>query len=156
MSSHMKALEQEILSWPSVSVQPHQFVAREFRFNQAEIGHVHLWGMLDIPFPRSIRDALLEAGLAEQHHWVPDSGWTSFRIRGAADTAHALWLMRLSWLRYALKTVPDPADFLKAEAGRLHLSPEIESLLAKFAPAKKYDTQVANTARKPRIPAVSA
>ncbi|MGH9605397.1 MAG: luciferase family protein [Terracidiphilus sp.] len=137
MGSHMKAIENEILSWPSVSVRPHQFVAREFRFNRAEIGHLHLWGMLDIPFPRAVRDVLVEAGLAEEHHRVPDSGWTSFRIGGAGDAEHVLWLMRLSWLRYAMKTAADPAGLLKDETERLRLNPRMASLLGRFAPAGK-------------------
>lgn len=132
MSSFAKTFEQEILSWPSVSVHPHQFAARQFRFNRAEIGHLHLWGVLDLPFTRPLRDALIAAGLAGQHHFLPDSGWTTFRIRGAQDLDRALWLMRLSWLRYALKTVPEPADFLRAECGRLHLTPEVASLLERF------------------------
>ena len=36
-------------------------------------------------FPRSIRDALLAEGLAEEHHWVPNSGWITFRVRSEDD-----------------------------------------------------------------------
>ena len=31
-----------------------------FRFGDAEVGHMHTGGVVDIPFPRSIRDAVLE------------------------------------------------------------------------------------------------
>jgi hypothetical protein len=55
----------------------------EFRFRSAEIGHVHEGGIVDIPFPRSVRDALLDERLAEEHYWVPNSGWVTYRVRSA-------------------------------------------------------------------------
>jgi hypothetical protein len=66
---------------------------------------VHLGSSVDIPFPRPVRDALLAEGLAEEHCWVPNSGWINFHVRSEDDFKHAMWLMRLSYLRYALKTV---------------------------------------------------
>lgn len=137
MAFFTRALQQEVLSWPSVSMRPHQFAAKEFRFNgKAEIGHLHLWGTLDIPFPRTIHDALLEANQAEQHRWVPESGWVTFHIRTDADVEHGVWLMRLSYVRYALKTVADPDEFLKRESDELRLSSKLASLLAAFMPSK--------------------
>jgi hypothetical protein len=88
--------------WESISIHPHRFGGREFRFGSAEVGHVHTGGIVDIPFPCAVRDALLADGLAEEHHWVPNSGWITFRLRGEKDFGHALWLLRLSYLRYAL------------------------------------------------------
>jgi|SRR5215467_6031896 len=144
--SEMKFLteiEREILSWPEVSAHSHRFGGREFRFRAAEIGHVHTGGNVDIPFPRSVRDALLAAGHAEKHHWVPNSGWISFRVRGENDLIHALWLMRLSYLRYLLKTAAEPAALLERESEQLHLSPRFKSLLEAFLPksAKQASTQ---------------
>lgn len=79
--NHFEELEQEVLSWPNVSVRPHRFGGREFRFGSVEIGHIHPGVVVDIPFPRGVRDALLADGLAEEHHWVPNSGWITSRIR---------------------------------------------------------------------------
>lgn len=137
INSHLKQLEQEILSWPQVTRRPHQFLAHEFRFNDAEIGHLHAWGTLDIPYPRALRDALLEEQLAEQHRFVPDSGWTTFQIHGVDDLPHARWLMRISWLRYALKFAPEPHEFLRTESQQLNLSARFVSLLEPFIPARK-------------------
>jgi hypothetical protein len=103
MQDHLKKLEDEVLTWPHVSVHSHRFRGREFLFDEAEVGHVHTGGIVDIPFPRAVRDALLASGLAEEHHWVPNSGWITFNLRKEDDLKHALWLMRLSYLRYALK-----------------------------------------------------
>lgn len=119
---------QNVSSWPGVSIHPHRFGGREFRFANGEIGHVHAGGILDVPFPRAIRDALVEEALAEQHQWVPNSGWVTYRIRSEADLPHALWLMRLSYLRYVLKRAADPHKLLEDEFQQLQLSPPLRSL----------------------------
>src|SRR6266403_1165855 len=108
MMNFLKTLEAEVSAWPNISVHPHRFGGREFRFGNAEVGHVHTGGIVDIPFPRSVRDALLAEGLAEEHKWVPNSGWITFRIRNEQDFDHARWLMRLSYFRSALKSATDP------------------------------------------------
>jgi hypothetical protein len=127
-----KLLEQRVCSWPEVSVHSHRFGGREFRFRSAEIGHVHPGGIVDIPFPRSVRDALLDERLAEEHHWVPNSGWVTFRVQSQDEFEHALWLLRLSYLRYALKAAPNPRDLFERESDRLHLSARFKSLLEVF------------------------
>jgi Family of unknown function (DUF5519) len=134
MMWHLKKLEEEVSAWPQVSVHLHRFGGKEFRFGRAEIGHVHVGGVVDIPFPRSIRDALLAEGLAEEHRWVPNSGWTTFRMRSEEDLQHALWLMRLSYVRYAVKTASDPRGLLEQESGQLQLSPKFRSLLEPLVP----------------------
>ena len=131
---HLKKMEEEISGWPRISVHPHRFGGREFRFGSAEVGHVHTGGIVDIPFPRSVRDALLAEGLAEEHRWVPNSGWITFRISSERDLKHAVWLMRLSYLRYGLKTATDPRRLLENETEELHLSPQFKSLLEHFVP----------------------
>jgi hypothetical protein len=133
MVNFLKKVEEELSVLPEASVHPHRFGGREFRFGNAEVGHIHTGGIVDIPFPRSIRDALLAEGLAEEHHWVPDSGWITFRVRSDDDVKHALWLMQLSYLRYALKTASDPRGLLEQESKELHLSPRFRSLLVPFA-----------------------
>ena len=133
----MKALEQveqRVSRWAGVSVHAHRFGGREFRLRNAEVGHIHSNGVLDIPFPRSIHDALLDEGLAEKHHWVPNSGWITYRVRSENGLEHAVWLMRLSYLRYALKAAAKPRDFFEQESEQLQLSPRFKSLLESFIP----------------------
>jgi hypothetical protein len=130
----LEKLAQEVSSWPQVSVHPHRFGGREFRIGSAEIGHVHTGGVVDIPFPRSVRDALLIAGLAQEHRWVPNSGWITFQIRSETDFKHAVWLMQLSYLRYALKTASDPRRVLDEYSEELQLSPQFKSLFEPFVP----------------------
>ena len=131
---HLKRFEEEVSAWGNISVHPHRFGGREFRFGSAEVGHVHLGGLVDIPFPRSVRDALLAEGLAEEHRWVPNSGWTTFQVRTEADFHHAVWLLRLSYLRYALKTAAAPRELLEQQSDELRLGPRFRSLLEPFLP----------------------
>ena len=140
-------IENRLLLWPEVSVHPHRFGAREFRFRSAEIGHVHPGGVVDIPFPRALRDALLDEGLAEEHRWVPNSGWITYRIRDGWDLQRALWLLRLSYLRYALKTAADARALLQHENEQLHLSLRFRALIEVFVPkAGNQDSAQALTA----------
>ena len=78
----------------------------------------------------------LDEGLAGEHQWVPNSGWITFRVRTEQDLQHALWLLRLSYMRYALKTDHDPRRLFEQERECLHLSPRFASLLAQFLPAE--------------------
>jgi hypothetical protein len=135
MSLGTERLREEVVSWPGISVHPHQFAAREYRFGKAEVGHVHFWGDVDIPFPRPVHDFLLGRHLAEQHRSVPDSGWTTFHMHGDNDVEHAVWLMRLSYLRYALKSANGPSELLETEAERLSLSSDLVAVLSRFIPA---------------------
>lgn len=136
MANLLTRLEETVAGWSNVSVHAHRFGGTEFRLGSAEIGHVHPGGVVDIPFPRPVRDALLEEGLAQEHRWVPNSGWTTFRVRTEQDLQHALWLMRLSYLRYALKTAPDPRALLERESASLPLTPRFRSLLDNLAAAR--------------------
>jgi hypothetical protein len=138
---NLENFEQVVRSWPDVEVHPHRFGGREFRCGSAEIGHIHRGGILDIPFPPPLHDLLLAGGLAEQHRWVPNSGWVTFRIRNEDDLRHGLWLMRLSYLRYGLKRTSDPEAVLETESAQLQLGSEFKSLLARFIPTKSRPTQ---------------
>src|SRR5437764_12915833 len=131
----LSELEHELSAWPSISNHAHRFGGREFRFGSAEVGHIHRGGIVDIPFPRSVHDILLADGLAEEHRWVPNSGWITFHIRREEDLKHALWLMRLSYLRYRLKTATDPRKLFEEESRKLRLSPQFRSFLERFLPS---------------------
>ena len=128
----LKTLEAEVSAWPNVSIHSHRFGGREFRYGSAEVGHTHTGGIVDIPFPRSVRDALLAEGLAEAHRWVPNSGWTTFQIRSEEDLSHALWLMRLSYLRYTLKSATDPQKLFEQESEQTALEFSVEGFARTF------------------------
>lgn len=72
----------------------------------------------------------------EVHHWVPNSGWITFRVRYEDGVRHALWLMRLSYLRCALKAATEPRKLFEKESGELRLTPRFQSLLEPFVRVK--------------------
>ncbi len=136
MGSLANRLEAEVARWPHVSVAPHRFAAREFRFQKAEVGHVHFWGDVDIPFTRAIRDVLIADQLVQRHRWVPDSGWVTFHMKDEAGLDRAVWLMRLSYLRYALKGEDDSHRALQWEAEQMRLGDRLTTLLRQFLPGR--------------------
>ena len=87
-----------VASWPGVETRPHDFGGREFRLGRNEFGHVHGDSLADVPFPRRVRDALVESGVTERHHVLPDTGWVSFFVREPADAETAVELLRLAYL----------------------------------------------------------
>ena len=62
-----------------------------------ELGHIHGDRLIDIPFPKPVRDELVSSGQAEPHHILPNSGWISFFLHTEADIDHAIDLMRKSF-----------------------------------------------------------
>lgn len=82
--------------WPGVTVAPHRFGGVEFLLGTREIGHLHGDRLLDIPFPKRVRDELVSGGLAQPHHVLPQSGWVSFRIETEADVEPAIALLKRS------------------------------------------------------------
>jgi hypothetical protein len=83
--------------WSGVTSGPHRFGGTEYRLGRREIGHVHGNSLVDIPFPKIIRNELVTTGRAEPHHILPDSGWVSIHLRQASDVDRAIELMRLSF-----------------------------------------------------------
>ncbi len=58
----------------------------------------HTWRQLvDIPFPKTVRNELVKGGRAEPHHILPESGWVSIYLRQASDVDRAIELLRLSF-----------------------------------------------------------
>jgi hypothetical protein len=57
-------------------------------------------------------------------------------VRDEGDLRHALWLIRLSYLRYVLKTAIEPSGMLERESEELGLSPHLRSLLKQHLPTQ--------------------
>lgn len=86
-----------VLGWPQTTARPHRFGGTEYRLGNREIGHVHGDYLVDIPFPKKVRDELVMASRAQPHHILPESGWVSFYIEDAVDVEQAVELLRLSF-----------------------------------------------------------
>jgi hypothetical protein len=90
-------IEAELRRWPGVASAPHRFGGQEYRLGRREIGHVHGDSLVDIPFPRRVRDAVLAAGMAQAHHVLPESGWVSKFLETEQDVVQAVSLLRQSY-----------------------------------------------------------
>jgi predicted DNA-binding protein (MmcQ/YjbR family) len=90
-------IETTVSGWESITVHPHRFGGREFRVGKREVGHIHGDYLVDIPFPRRIRDELVAAHQAAPHHILPESGWVSVWLREAGDVDHAVALLQRSY-----------------------------------------------------------
>ena len=92
-----EAIHSAALSWPGVTAGSHRFGGTEYLLGKRELGHVHGDYLVDIPFPKPVRNELIEGGLAEPHHVLPQSGWVSFYIKAPADIDRAIGLLRRSY-----------------------------------------------------------
>ncbi len=94
----VQTIVETVGAWDEIESHPHRFGGVEFKIGNVEIGHIHQHGMVDIPFTRTIREALVAAGAAQVHHLLHDSGWITFYLRDENDVQRALNLYQLSYL----------------------------------------------------------
>lgn len=90
-------IESTLREWPGIDAQPHRYGGTEYRFGRREIGHVHGDHLVDIPFPKDVRDAVVSDGRAEPHHILPRSGWVSIYLEQSVDVERAIELLRYSF-----------------------------------------------------------
>lgn len=87
----------EVTSWAGVTVEPHRFGGVQYAIGRREIGHIHGDHQVDIPFPKKVRDELIQAGRARPHHILPETGWITFYLLRPQDTQHAIGLLAESY-----------------------------------------------------------
>ena len=86
-----------VASWDGVTVRPHRFGGVEYAIGKREIGHIHGDHLVDIPFPKKVRDEIVAVGRAGPHHILPETGWVSFYLREEDDVEKAIDLLRESF-----------------------------------------------------------
>jgi hypothetical protein len=125
---------EEVAAWPHVTTEEHRFEGREFTLGPREVGHVHRWGIVDVPFTKRLRDQLIEEGQTGEHHVVPESGWTTHYVESEDDVDECVWLLRLSYLYHvrSLKQTPAGAEKfenvnVEEELAELDVSDEIRA-----------------------------
>jgi hypothetical protein len=92
-------LQQELLSWPGVSIHDHRFGGIEFRVHGREMGHLHGDKLADLPFPKDVGKRLIAKGKASPHHILPQSGWISYYINGIEDIPDVIELFQIQYER---------------------------------------------------------
>jgi len=86
-----------VAAWPGIQTDDLQYSGKDFLLGRREIGHVHGDTLVDIPFPKSLRDQLVAAGRAEPHRVLPKSGWVSVPLNTDHDVDQAIELLKLSY-----------------------------------------------------------
>jgi len=99
MSVHgaSKQIVETLLTWEGMEAHPHCFGGTEFRIGKREIGHIHGDSLVDIPFPKKVRDEIVAAGEAQPHHILPETGWVSFYLKEDGDVEKAIILLNRSY-----------------------------------------------------------
>jgi hypothetical protein len=92
-----RRIREVVSGWEEVTVAPHRFGGVEFCFGKRELGHVHGDWLVDIPFPKHVRNEVIAAGDAEPHHVLPDTGWVSVFLRTDEDLERAIRLLGYSF-----------------------------------------------------------
>ena len=121
-------IEIVVANWDAVEVYPHRFGGREFSLMNREFGHIHVHGIVDIPFSRKIRDQLIADGMATRHHFLPETGWVTVPVDESTELEQVLKILRFSYLLHRIK---QNSDTLKAvaELETLGLSQELQQLV---------------------------
>ena len=91
-------IREAVTGWERVTEAPHRFGGVEFRLGRRELGHIHGDRLVDIPFPKRVRDEIVSAGDAQPHHILPETGWVSLFINSDEDVERAIRLLRRSFL----------------------------------------------------------
>lgn len=96
-----KDLVETVGGWTGVESGPHRYGGIEFLVGGREIGHIHDWGLLDVPLARPLGDAVVDSGMMGHHHILPDSGWVTTVVEDQGDLELAREVLRLSYLWHA-------------------------------------------------------
>lgn len=92
-----EAITKAVTAWAGVTVQPHRFGGVEYGIGKREIGHIHGDQLVDIPFPKKVRDEIVATGRAQPHHILPETGWVSFYLYEEDDVEKAIALLHESY-----------------------------------------------------------
>ncbi|WP_047866606.1 luciferase domain-containing protein [Rubrobacter aplysinae] len=92
-------VEQEVADWPGVSTGETSRGGRALTYGKVELGHLHGNSFADLPFPKKVRDELIEQGRASVHPPLPESGWVRHRLDGPGDVGAVIELFRMNYDR---------------------------------------------------------
>jgi len=97
---------EEVRRWPGVELRAHpspitpgETDGIEFRLYGRQIGHVHGDCSVHLALTKALKASVVDEQLAQPLDFAPTSGWATFLPMSAADTARAIWLLRLNYVR---------------------------------------------------------
>lgn len=97
-------IEREVKSWPGVTTGDTGRGGLQFSYGRVELGHLHGSSFADLPFPKRIRNELIEQGRASVHDPLPNSGWVRRRMYGPEDAEAVIELFRMNYERARART----------------------------------------------------
>ena len=95
----LEQVEREVLEWQGVTTDDTGRGGLQFSYGRVELGHLHGSSFADLPFPKKVRDELIEEGRASVHPPLPDSGWVRRRMEGPEDARAVIELFRMNYDR---------------------------------------------------------
>lgn len=94
-----RVIEREVKGWPGVTAGDTSRGGLGLYYGKVELGHLHGSSFADLPFPKKVRDELIEHGRASVHPPLPDSGWVRRRMDGPGDAEAVIELFRMNYDR---------------------------------------------------------
>ncbi|MDB4892878.1 MAG: hypothetical protein JWL61_4733 [Gemmatimonadetes bacterium] len=97
---------EEVRRWTGVEMRPHASAHEpgssdgvEFRLNGRQIGHIHSDCAVHLSLTKALKATIVRESLAEPLAIAPTSAWAMFNPTRLDDSAHAIWLLRLNYVR---------------------------------------------------------
>lgn len=85
-------------AWDETSLAPHDEGSVAVYLGGHLVGTICTSGIVEVSFPESIRQALLEQGLASTARYIAETGTVSLRMITAPDVRHGATLLHLAYL----------------------------------------------------------
>ena len=133
----------EMRRWPGVEMRSHASASEagaedgvEFRLSGRQIGHMHGDCAVHLSLTKALKQGVLSERLAEPLPVAPSSAWVMFNPMSATDVEHAIWLMRLNYVRLRRQRLTPVASasselLQQHEAALGSVSSSVASLLQK-------------------------
>jgi hypothetical protein len=102
-----RTVMEEVHKWPGVEMRPHSNATPgaepdgiEFRLYGRQFGHLHTDCGLHLSLTKALKASVIRENLAEPLPEALNSGWVMFNPIQAGDAGHAIWLLRLNYVRF--------------------------------------------------------
>lgn len=134
---------EEVRRWTGVEMRPHASPHEagtsdgvEFRLNGRQIGHIHSDCSVHLQLTKALKASIVRENLAEPLPIAPTSAWAMFNPMRLEDAVHAIWLLRVNYVRLRRQRLTqsaaaDSALLQRHEAALGIVSPGISALLQK-------------------------
>jgi len=124
----IKKIIQMVTDWPEIEKRTHLYGGTEFVIFNKNIGHIHGNGILDLPFRHTLREKLMQRGMADLHPFANKMQWLSIRVSSIEDIVKARKMLLISYWMKAKKSLHvsnQVQSFIYSEIKNLSLEQEL-------------------------------